>query len=924
MCSRRRFPYSPRPLIHSVVWLFLIALVVQQAAVSPAVSAQSLAPLRTGDDLGLALNPDGTVARVTSGSRTIPSLASGGGFSMRMVGQNPNLLRNAGFEADTDRNRVPDSWRITRGATPPVLDATAARTGSRSLRVSNRATTTSGGFSTVVPVRPYTYYFLTAWSRARDVLPTSTLAGNPPITSPRGGPVQVKAEQLNESGEVLATYYTFGYTNTANWNKQSVGFKSLSATSRVRVTALLNAGSGTAWFDDIYLGELLAEEPINIRGSVARSRDGSLRQSAAIPQQNLDFKARYSATSQYIRVDGTVTDTARANSVATDRGFQITYTLPVDAVGWQWADYVRKSRTITPNTPYKFNTTQTPEPSRYPYATIFDGSSALSVAMPLKVPRMSRMVYDSRQGLSITFDLAVSKAATKLGGRGTFTFYLYRSNPAWGFRAATKKYYAIQPEAFVRRTDPAREGGWFIKPILEELDSPDTAADESKPFGLGLNMVSLGTDSTGRHRDWGTEFVPWDNTRNIYSAAYNHHWRFFQPRCPAGVARCPMLTYRQALAKLRADASITPRNDAETRLKEESQGALNSTSRDQNGRLRLEIYGRYLKYHQNPDPDFATGVDWIVAVQKHQVERAIKQAATTGGRLDGIHLDSTSGHRRWADDYGRAHWALTDMPLGFSYDSGRVVQRVVFSMYEHIRRLRQYLHSKDMFLSANFNANEVTPAGFVGADLIDYFGIEEGLPRWHGSAWGVTADSFAMLKRTVAYQRPVTTIDTRVGDGSLTAAQIDDRLQESLFYGIFPGPRGNRGGERLGWVTDENRAIYARYTPLFRKLAIAGWEPITNARSSNGNVWIERFGYVSTNTLHLTLHNPTDTPQRGFVVTVDLNRDGMASVGSVAGQELVTRQRMYIGLNAEKTVATFQTSIPAKSTRVVRITRTAP
>jgi hypothetical protein len=128
--------------------------------------------------------------------------------------------------------------------------------------------------------------------------------------------------------------------------------------------------------------------------------------------------------------------------------------------------------------------------------------------MPLKVPRMSRMVYDSRQGLSITFDLAVSKAATKLGGRGTFTFYLYRSDPAWGFRAATKKYYTIQPEAFVRRTDPAREGGWFIKPILEELDSPDTAADESKPFGLGLNMVSLGTDSTGRHRDWGTGLSP--------------------------------------------------------------------------------------------------------------------------------------------------------------------------------------------------------------------------------------------------------------------------------------------------------------------------------------------------------------------------------------------------------------------------------
>ena len=53
------------------------------------------------------------------------------------------------------------------------------------------------------------------------------------------------------------------------------------------------------------------------------------------------------------------------------------------------------------------------------------------------------------------------------------------------------------------------------------------------------------------------------------------------------------------------------------------------------------------------------------------------------------------------------------------------------------------------------------------------------------------------------------------------------------------------------WLADEMRV---------REIAEAGWEPVTLARSSNRNVFVERFGRR-----YLTLCNDTATPQKARV-----------------------------------------------------------
>jgi len=279
--------------------------------------------------------------------------------------------------------------------------------------------------------------------------------------------------------------------------------------------------------------------------------------------------------------------------------------------------------------------------------------------------------------------------------------------------------------------------------------------------------------------------------------------------------------------------------------------------------------------------------------------------------------------RRWgaADDYDRAHWAAAQMPLTFSYDSGLVTERGVFPMYDRIRALGAFLHSRGMILSANYNAGEAASEGFVGADQIDYFGLEQGLQdRATGSA---TADQFAMVKRTVADQRPVSTLDHKMGNGQLSATQIEGRLQQNLFYGIYSGAFNTRleadaKGSTVTWSTPANAALWGRYSPLFRQLGEAGWQVVTDAVSSNSNVWVERFGSLAQGHLLFTVRNNSSSAQ-SYTLALELGALGAASNFPLSVQEEVTGAS--VRLNASGGGATFAATIPPQSTRVFSVTQ---
>jgi hypothetical protein len=865
----------------------------QEAATRPA-------PLR----LGLA--SDGSVASIRVGDRTLPRIPGRGGFSIRMAGDGPNLLANPSFEQDVDGDGVPDGWTFTpnTGAIAPSLDATIAHTGSHSIRVSNPVRRDSGAFRAEIPVEPNTSYVFSGWFRSRGVRPNFPTAIRE--TYHPHSPFKVDVEQV-AGGKVVGTVSTWAYTGTAGWNRQFAGVRTRGDVTALRVVGWIQRGGGTGWFDDLSLGRLFPLDHVPLLGTVSAERAGRALQKATLARDGLSLTATFNAARDHVRVDGVVSGDGKS-----DKAFQLSYTLPVDAAGWVWGDYARGSKAIAGGAYSYLSTSSMQQASRYPWGVVSDTQSALAMGIPLDQPRMFRIAYDASKGLSITFDLGVSPAATALGNRATFSFVLYTADPVWGFRSATQRYYDLFPQFFVRRTNPACEGAWFVAPPLGSLGR--TYLD----FGLGLDMIALGKASSQSHSTWGLRYLGWDNARHIATTAYTHQWVFYDP-----VRRGSELSYDQSIARLRGEARRSPANDERRRIRAEAAAALASTARDYNGRLYYERFGDFYAYYENVDAMSPSRSDWAGAVQIHQVERAMDLSAKSGGRLDGVHLDSTSGMRRWgaADDYDRRHWAFARLPLTFSYDSGQVAVRGIFPMYDRIADMATLVLDRRMMLTANFNAAETQTLGFVGADHIDYFGLEQGLAD--RSRPGMSADQFAMMKRTLAYQRPVSTLDHLIGQGRLDEQRIERRLQQNLFYGMFAGAfdaetEADGTAKDATWSTARNARLWARYAPLIKEVAIAGWQPVTNAWSSNPRVWVERFGSLATRDLHFAIRNETNSPQP-FTLTVDIRNLRAAAGKTLRAVEQITGASLRIQANRSGGVAVVTMSIPAQSTRLLSV-----
>ncbi|MBQ6247897.1 MAG: hypothetical protein IJK04_13585 [Kiritimatiellae bacterium] len=96
---------------------------------------------------------------------------------------------------------------------------------------------------------------------------------------------------------------------------------------------------------------------------------------------------------------------------------------------------------------------------------------------------------------------------------------------------------------------------------------------------------------------------------------------------------------------------------------------------------------------------------------------------------------------------------------------------------------------------------------------------------------------------------------------------VERYMQRVLFYGLQPSMFSVDAASNPYWenpaIYDRDRDLFKKYVPLVREVAEAGWEPVTLARSSNRNVFVERFGRR-----YLTLCNDTSRPQKTRV-TVD-------------------------------------------------------
>ena len=101
------------------------------------------------------------------------------------------------------------------------------------------------------------------------------------------------------------------------------------------------------------------------------------------------------------------------------------------------------------------------------------------------------------------------------------------------------------------------------------------------------------------------------------------------------------------------------------------------------------------------------------------------------------------------------------------------------------------------------------------------------------------------LWRTMAGRKPYLLLMNTDYD-AFTPGLVERYFQRSLFYGMWPGMFSHNASENPYWQNpkwyNRDRPLFKKYLPLIRRVAEAGWQPVTHAACENERIWVERSG----------------------------------------------------------------------------------
>jgi len=219
--------------------------------------------------------------------------------------------------------------------------------------------------------------------------------------------------------------------------------------------------------------------------------------------------------------------------------------------------------------------------------------------------------------------------------------------------------------------------------------------------------------------------------------------------------------------------------------------------------------------------------------------------------LDGAYVDSLEG---WAAarNFDRRQFRDIQIPLTFDTQSKKPIILNIFSTYEFVRELERRMRARGKLTMANSVPHRFP---FFG-HLLDVMGTET---DWHRDRkWQPMSDRALNLKRATCYQKPYCFLmNTHYEDFSFEL--VERYMKRSLFYGCFPGmfsedAATNTYFSNPTWY-NRDRPLFSKYIPLVQKIAKAGWEPITHARTNVEQVYVERYGSARTSGLFFTVLN---------------------------------------------------------------------
>ncbi|WP_165226479.1 hypothetical protein [Aquisphaera insulae] len=555
----------------------------------------------------------------------------------------------------------------------------------------------------------------------------------------------------------------------------------------------------------------------------------------------LELEARASSRAGAEFQDVTLRDTT-----GKDRAITLLYAIPIAPAGTAWLDDPRTTRAVEAGREYVHAhpaRAGTGRLSSYPFAAITtdDGKGkGEAIGIDMAYPAVFRAGYHAGTGeLWIAYDLGltVEKPTAHL------RFCRLRFDPAWGFRAALDAYYRTFPGAFTRRVK--EQGLWMPFAKISDVKGWED-------FGF---RIKEGNDETA-----------WDDAHGIITFRYTEPMTWWMPM------------------KKETPRTIAAAVDEARRLAEmgnpEARAFAGSVYHDIDGTppalFRDEPWNHGAVWSMNSMP----GLSGEFTDFRTKWSPAIKEKLYGPGRrgdLDGEYVDSSEGYVTDELDFRRDHFAAADTPLTFAPGSSRPAIFRGLIAFEYVRGIERDVHAMNRLMMANATPDRLCWL----APLLDVMGTEtDWNPR---GKWRPMSDSDLIYRRALCKGKPFCFL-MNTDFARFPAELVEKYMKRSLAYGVFPGFFSHNAAEGHYFTRpelyDRDRPLFRKYVPLCRRVAEAGWEPITQARSNDPKVHVERFGTGEAGTpIYLTVFN--DSPARR-TAAIRLER-----TASPTGRELV-------------------------------------
>ncbi|MDY0168134.1 MAG: hypothetical protein RBS80_16420 [Thermoguttaceae bacterium] len=643
-------------------------------------------------------------------------------------------------------------------------------------------------------------------------------------------------------------------TGTRDWQSQRVLVVPEKPISSISYYMLFRRHVGKAWFRNPRLYELKSDGAIVRFDHVAVEQaaepaEGFLVRDAAADSDFVPFTENavlgLALDVKTSEADGAVFfDVELADTTGRDRAVTLVYGFPVPKAGLHWFNDPRRSEPVAPRREYSetvhyASVGANGRLSQYPLGAVGGDSTGTALAIDMRRPAFYRIGYNAgSQELYIAYDIGLTPEKPSARVR----FCRFPFDPQWGFRAALAKYKELFPESFRVRIE--RQGMWMPFAKISEVKG-------FEDFGF---VFKEGDNETA-----------FDDAHDIYTFRYvepTTWWMRMDPSLPRTIEAAEAEARRLAEGGNRAAMAWKV-----------------SAFHDADGRPTARLL----------DTPWCNGAVWSINTMPgipgevtgfnlhwNQAYRESRYGPNRRDNLDGEYFDSCSGYVTAELDYRREHFAAAKTPLCFSIDERRPAIFKGLIMFEQIELVADELHAMGRLTMGN-----AVPGPFCWlAGLIDVMGTET---DWHRNGrWQPMPDWQMIYRRALAGGKPYCFLMNTVFE-DLNEDLVERYMKRSLAYGMFPGFFSHNASEGQFFQRPElynrYRPLFQRYVPLCRRVAEAGWQPVSLARSDNSRVYVERFG-----DRYLTVFNDSDSQQQ---VTVQL--DGLEpgrSIELLTGREI--------------------------------------